>query len=229
MKHRLRRYLPSIGDCSKADKTRKSAFARGCTGERIMRAGEYLGLYGRLRENVPGVTSHIVQFIGAERGAGTSAIAREFAQTIASMAARNVLLIRDGQVSSDIECGRQEVSTDPPAQVERNALTLVRNVESANGSALAQIEGAGPPLSRMASHQVDTFLRTLRTEYDLIVIDSPPLNDSSEGLPIACKLDGVILVIRAGRTNADLAEAAKRSIEGVGAKLLGVALNTRFA
>jgi Mrp family chromosome partitioning ATPase len=84
-------------------------------------------------------------------------------------------------------------------------------------------------LWRMSAYQIDAVLRELRAAYELVVIDSPPLAESSDSLPIANKLDGVILVIRAGRTNSDLAGAAKRSIEGVGARLLGVALNTRFA
>lgn len=193
--------------------------------DRLLRAGEYLSLYGRLRESAPESSAHIVQFIGVERDAGTSRIAWEFAETIAVAASRNVLLIRDGHAPSDVMAQVQE-----PAEeiLTERAIELVPQPSTAV-TALAQLAASPGPLWRMSAYQVDAVLRELRAAYELVVIDSPPLAESSDSLPIANRLDGVILVIRAGRTNSDLAEAAKRSIEGVGARLLGVALNTRFA
>lgn len=200
------------------------ALMRRTADERLMRTGEYLALYGRLRESAPEASAHIVQFIGVDRDAGTSVIAWEFAETIAAAASRNVLLIRDGHDPSDV---MMDVQGPTEGTVPCNPTALLEEPDRA-GTALAQLAASAGPLWKMSDYQVDAVLRELRTAYELVVIDSPPLAESSESLPIAHRLDGVILVIRAGRTNSDLAEAAKRSIEGVGARLLGVALNTRF-
>jgi Mrp family chromosome partitioning ATPase len=210
----------------------RGVLRRRSADERMMRAGQCLDLYGRIRESSPEASSHIVQFIGIEEGAGTSTIAWEFAQTIASAAARNVLLIHDGYSPApgpeNGELVADEHRITSPAIVPESGMPAISN-EQQNGRALTQLADTSGPLWRMPSHQVDTVFRSLRAEYELVVIDSPPLMHSADGLPVACRLDGVVLVIRAGRTNADLAEAAKRSIEGVGAKLLGVALNTRLS
>jgi Mrp family chromosome partitioning ATPase len=203
----------------------RHALMRYGTDERLKRAGEYLALYGRLRESVPESATHIVQFIGVEREAGTSTIAWEFAQTVASAASRNVLLIQDGHAPSDV-VSEVKRSDDQPDEGSGGQAIVER---SAGATALAQLAASDGPLWRMRGYQVDAILRELRSAYELVVIDSPPLAESSESLPIANKLDGVVLVVRAGRTNSDLADAAKRSLEGVGARLLGVAFNTRFA
>jgi Mrp family chromosome partitioning ATPase len=210
----------------------RGALLRRSADERMMRSGQCLDLYGRVRGSAPEASAHIVQFIGIEEGAGTSTIAWEFAQTIASAAARNVLLIHDGYspvpaLQGGEPATRERASTSP-AMNPAAQMPAIKAGQS-NGHALAQLADTSGPLWRMPTQQVDAVFRTLRAEYDLVVIDSPPLMHSSDGLPVACRLDGVVLVIRAGRTDADLAEAAKRSIEGVGAKLLGVALNTRLS
>ncbi len=210
----------------------RGALRRRSADERMMRAGQCLDLYGRIRQSSPEASSHIVQFIGIEEGAGTSTMAWEFAQTIASAAARNVLLIHDGYAPEPALKGGEAVPdeqlTTSPVIVPEPRTSAV-SIRQQNGQALDQLADASGPLWRMPLKQVDTVFRSLRAEYELVVIDSPPLMHSADGLPVACRLDGVVLVIRAGRTNADLAEAAKRSIEGVGAKLLGVALNTRLS
>lgn len=224
MKRRRAGLVPSSGSLSAVAGLRH-ALTRRRSDERLMRAGDYLALYGRVRESVPEASAHIVQFIGVESDAGTSTMAWEFAETIAATASRNVLLIRDGHGPSDLMADVQRV-TEEGAPVDTAAPLEEAGRES---TALAQLAASPGPLWKMSAYQLDSVLRELRAVYELVVIDSPPLAESSDSLAIAHRLDGVILVIRAGRTNSDLAEAAKRSIEGVGANLLGVALNTRFA
>lgn len=67
----------------------------------------------------------------------------------------------------------------------------------------------------------------LRPEYDFVVIDSPPVNQYADASVLASKVDGVILVIEADRTPVAEAEAAKRQLERVGARILGVVLNRK--
>ncbi len=74
---------------------------------------------------------------------------------------------------------------------------------------------------------LDSLLTRLRSQYDFIVIDAPPVNSYADTSVIATKVDGVILVVEADRTPVVDAEAAKRQLDKIGARILGVVLNRR--
>ncbi len=71
------------------------------------------------------------------------------------------------------------------------------------------------------------MLTRLRPQYDFVVIDSPPVNQYADASILGTKVDGVILVVEADRTPVLEAEAAKRQLERVGARILGVVLNRK--
>ena len=86
-------------------------------------------------------------------------------------------------------------------------------------------EAAGHPAWAFRSEALRDLLARLTDGYDLIVIDSAPVNLVSDPLVLAGMVDGLILVARAGVTEAGaLAEAAQRLREA-DAPLLGVLLN----
>lgn len=67
-------------------------------------------------------------------------------------------------------------------------------------------------------------LDEVRSEYDVIIVDSGPLTASIEAFPIASAVDGVILALRRGRSRVRLAEC-RDDVRAVGADYLGVVLN----
>ena len=74
---------------------------------------------------------------------------------------------------------------------------------------------------------VDALVNRLRPQFDFIVIDGPPVNRYADASVLATKVDGVILVVEADSTPVVEAEAAKRQLDKVGARILGVVLNRR--
>jgi len=74
---------------------------------------------------------------------------------------------------------------------------------------------------------VDTLLARLRSQFDFIVVDGPPVNSYADASVLATKVDGVILVVEADQTPVVEAENAKRQLGKVGARILGVVLNRR--
>jgi len=67
----------------------------------------------------------------------------------------------------------------------------------------------------------------LKKEFDLVLIDSSPLTLSPDGLAIASKVDGVILVVEAEKTRWQTVKKVRDNIAIVGGNILGVALNKR--
>jgi Mrp family chromosome partitioning ATPase len=70
-----------------------------------------------------------------------------------------------------------------------------------------------------------TALELLRQSFTYVVIDTPPILSSTDALLVAARCDGVILVVRRGRTPGKALREAAGRFHQVGARLLGVVLN----
>ncbi|MFQ5707562.1 MAG: GumC family protein [bacterium] len=81
------------------------------------------------------------------------------------------------------------------------------------------------PSELLGSHQMRRFIDEVRRKYDLIVFDSPPLNAATDAVVIGTQVDGTVVVIRAAKTNRDLARQKLELFTNVPAKLLGVIFN----
>ncbi len=88
--------------------------------------------------------------------------------------------------------------------------------------------GAGMPSRNDVNVEiVDVLVGRLQSQFDFIVIDGPPVNSYADASVLSTRVDGVILVVEADGTPVSEAEAAKRQLDRVGARILGVVLNRR--
>ncbi len=87
---------------------------------------------------------------------------------------------------------------------------------------------AGPSSRRVAERVANVLppiLDEAEREYDLVLIDSPPLLGFAEPLEIASLADSVILIARAGRTNRSAVASAMSQLRRVRANVIGIVLN----
>lgn len=80
------------------------------------------------------------------------------------------------------------------------------------------------PLELLGSKRLDRVLDALRREADVVLFDTPPAAGLADAPILASRVDGVILVVGAGRTRRDLAKQSKEHLERVNARILGVVL-----
>jgi tyrosine-protein kinase Etk/Wzc len=69
------------------------------------------------------------------------------------------------------------------------------------------------------------LLLQLKREYDVIVLDTPPVLVSADAATLAASADGVIMVVRAGQTERGAAELARQRVSSAGGRVLGAVLN----
>jgi succinoglycan biosynthesis transport protein ExoP len=69
------------------------------------------------------------------------------------------------------------------------------------------------------------LLERLRKEFDMIMIDAPPLIHLADARVLGRNADGVILVIRAGQTTTESALFASQRFAEDGTRVLGTILN----
>ena len=86
----------------------------------------------------------------------------------------------------------------------------------------------GPPSRRAADivgQQLSTLLEDACTEYDLVILDTPPLLGFPEPLQMAVSVDGVLMVAVAGRTHRRALGSAIATLKRLRANVIGVVLN----
>ena len=81
------------------------------------------------------------------------------------------------------------------------------------------------PAELIGSEQMVSLLRILQNRFTHIVIDSPPIASFTDGVLIASMVDGVILVVHAGRSSRQVVRRSRQMLQEIGAKIFGVVLN----
>jgi succinoglycan biosynthesis transport protein ExoP len=88
---------------------------------------------------------------------------------------------------------------------------------------------AGPipnnPTELLSSTKLREALKMLSERYDHIMIDSPPLTNLADSIILSTLVDGVILVVRGGKTSREQLWLARNCLQAVGANIFGVVLN----
>jgi Mrp family chromosome partitioning ATPase len=79
----------------------------------------------------------------------------------------------------------------------------------------------------MASDTANNRLRELRTEFDFVLISSPPISEVPSVASLGQRADGAVLVVEAHNTKRDVVLRAKQEWERANTKLLGAVLNNR--
>ncbi|HEX2190390.1 MAG TPA: polysaccharide biosynthesis tyrosine autokinase [Longimicrobiaceae bacterium] len=89
---------------------------------------------------------------------------------------------------------------------------------------------AGPlppvnPTDLLGGDVMRMILDSLAGEFDLVILDTPPVLTSANAPILGTQVDGVVLVVRAGRTTPDACREAVQQMSTVGARVLGAVLN----
>lgn len=80
------------------------------------------------------------------------------------------------------------------------------------------------PADLLGSPRMDAIVERVKKEADFILFDAPPVIAVTDATLLAAKLDGVLLVIRAGRTRREHAEQAGDLLRRVNVRIVGAVL-----
>ncbi|WP_139994970.1 CpsD/CapB family tyrosine-protein kinase [Paenibacillus paridis] len=109
-----------------------------------------------------------------------------------------------------------------------NQLDLRDIIQFTNTENLSIIQ-AGPtppnPSELLSSDPMALLLKRAREQFDVIIVDTPPIMSVTDAQIVATQSDGVVLVIDSGKVKKDVVLKAKASLDHVKARLIGVVLN----
>ena len=186
----------------------------------------------RWREQTGG---RVLVVTSAAGGEGKSLTALNLSMALASSVEGRVLLVdcdlRRPQVHERLGLKDPQGFSDLLALTDRDVSPFVSKV--GNLSVMPGGSQVSDPVGLLSSRRTREILARLREEYQLIVLDSPPIVPIADSHFLAGLADGVMLVIRARQTRRELLQ---RAVESLGAtNILGVVLNdveygdTRYA
>lgn len=81
------------------------------------------------------------------------------------------------------------------------------------------------PSELVGSRRMQEIIAALSERADVVLFDAPPIIAVTDAAVLATRVDGVLLVIKAGGTKRDHAQKAKALLEKVNAHLVGAVLN----
>jgi len=105
----------------------------------------------------------------------------------------------------------------------------MEDIMAAPGLDNLHIIEAGPipanPSELLSTQAMAEFLREVREEYDIVLIDTPPVLPVTDSAIVAGQADGVLLVYQAGKVGRLVLKRAKTHLESAHGKVWGVVLN----
>lgn len=107
----------------------------------------------------------------------------------------------------------------------RSWLDSARATPFANLSLMTAGKVPPNPADLVDSARMRDVLTEMKNEYDLIVIDSPPVGMVTDAQILATQADAVLLVVRAGKSHRGVIRAARELLGRVNAKTAGMVMN----
>ncbi|MDY6989111.1 MAG: AAA family ATPase [Thermodesulfobacteriota bacterium] len=81
------------------------------------------------------------------------------------------------------------------------------------------------PSEILSSSRFNEFLKEAKAQYDVVLLDSPPVLPVADATEIARAVDGVILVYEVGKIARGVLKRAKMTLDNVSASVLGIILS----
>lgn len=81
------------------------------------------------------------------------------------------------------------------------------------------------PADMLGSEDMEELIEVLRQSFDQIIIDTPPILVATDAVVVSSFSDGILVVVRSGKTNKQSAKKALRSMNQSTTPIIGTILN----
>jgi succinoglycan biosynthesis transport protein ExoP len=191
------------------------------------RAEAFRGIRTALYFSTHGSGHQVIQVTSPHAADGKSTLAANLAVSIAQSGKRTVLI--------DADFRRPRVHKMFPVSSEIGLASAIRG--DCDLSAAIQMSGVpglwilpcGPrpsnPAELLTSPRFQEMLQEIRSKFDFVIVDTPPVLVVTDPCVVAPRVDGVVLALRLARNVRPSAERARDVFASLGANILGVVVN----
>jgi protein-tyrosine kinase len=173
------------------------------------------------------VRQRVLAIVSPGRGEGRSYVAANLAVLFSQLGERTLL------IDADLRAPRQQRIFDIPDTIGLSAVLSGRADRSAvvpipNFSRLSVLPaGAHPPNPQelLSRHVLGDLLQQLRTEFDVILLDTPPAKLYADARIVAFRAGSAMVLARKGHTRLADTTGVIREFDNTGARIVGTVLN----
>src|SRR5882672_1061304 len=183
---------------------------------------ETMGLRLNLESVLTDRTLRAVMFSSAQSGEGTSTVALQFAQSLAHGSAR--VLYVDANARRPVcfaEDSQRYAVLDP-----RIGSSVMSGMVTPNLAAIPATEEASR-MGIVSATTLRSIIDSAAGAFDWVVVDGPAVVESPDAAALATQVDGVVMVLHAGRAKRPVVSRAVEMLRKAGARVLGTVLNRR--
>lgn len=183
---------------------------------------ETMALRLNLETALPERAVRAVMFASAQAGEGTTTVALQFAQSLAHSSAR--VLFVDANARRPVcfaEQSQRYAVLDP-----RIASPVMAGVMTPNLVAIPITEEASRT-GLVSSAAIRSIIDSAMGAFDWVIIDGSPVVESPDTASHAAQVDGVVVVLHAGRVKRPVVTRAVEMLRKSGGRVLGTVLNRR--
>ena len=173
-----------------------------------------------------------ILFCSPGRREGTSTVLFHFAQTLAVEGNRVLLVdanLRNPYLHQTFHLPRENglVEMIFSGSSFRNLDQFIKATNLENLWMITSGQPFANPNSLLESGYLGDLNEHLKRQWDWILFDCPPVNAYSDSIAIACKTDGIVIVVQAEKTRWGAVQGTRERLENCGGRVLGVVLNKR--
>jgi capsular exopolysaccharide synthesis family protein len=158
---------------------------------------------------------------------GKSFITSNLAIAFADMGHRTLVIdgdVRRGSMHKLLGANHKPGLTDYlSGRVDRRAMLQETRYPLLHFIGCGSRQDGGPKL--LGSPRMRNLMRDLRADYDVILVDSPPLGACVDPMILATLTRNLVLVVRSGSTDRTLAESKLDALDRLPVRVLGAVLN----
>jgi capsular exopolysaccharide synthesis family protein len=184
------------------------------------------GLRAKVEHKIDTLNLRVLAVSSAVAGEGKTLTAIQLAANMASTGRKKVLLLdmdlRKANIAKELRTAshpglRDFLSGTVPKEM------IFRNSEVPGLSVIVGGKTISSPADLLAGEKFRSLLRGLREQFDLVILDTPPILPVPDALTISEQVDGFILLFRFSHTPHQL---FRQAVEELGErKIVGVVLN----
>jgi tyrosine-protein kinase Etk/Wzc len=174
---------------------------------------------------------HSVAITSTSRGEGKTLTACNLAIAWANYPAETLIIdadLRGSAVSRFFDLEHRSIGLAEVLAGKVNVEDALQTVEPIPGTQLHVLPAGGYPGRSgelFDTAALDKLLRWAEEHFDLVVVDTPPLNVLSDAAAIAARVDTVLVVVRGGATDRLALDLTLRRLARAGGHVEGIVLN----
>ncbi len=190
--------------------------------------------FNSLRTNLrfSGADITTVMLTSCQPNEGKSSVSFELARSIAEDG-KHVALV-DLDLRKSVMVGKRQITTADKKELKGTSHYLSGQAELKDIVYQTDVENldivfTGPmapnPTELMGGSLFGEMMAWLRENYDMVIVDTPPLGTVVDAALVAPHCDGAILLVQSNTVSYRFAQSVLRQLEATGCRLLGVVLN----